>query len=177
MLLRSEGGDGILAWDDIQHFVVIPNYKEDIDTLREALDTVVGSTIAETQITIVLAMEAREPDVETKTEILKAEYGPKCRRIMATYHPPKLPGELAGKSSNTKWAVERTWDWLDLNAEQNDIDQSKVVLTIADADTDFHPKFFEGLTYYFARLSDEERDVTIFQVRSSSRRFEWCSRR
>ena len=33
VLLRSEGGDGILAWDDIQHFVVIPNYKEDIDTL------------------------------------------------------------------------------------------------------------------------------------------------
>ena len=40
MLLKSEGGDGILAWDDIQHFVVLPNYKEDIDTLREALDTV-----------------------------------------------------------------------------------------------------------------------------------------
>ena len=83
---------------------------------------------------------------------------------MATYHPPKLPGELAGKSSNTKWAVERTWDWLDLNAERDGIDQSRVVLTIADADTDFHDKFFEGLTYYFARLSDEERDLTIFQA-------------
>ena len=28
VLLKSEGGDGILAWDDIQHFVVVPNYKE-----------------------------------------------------------------------------------------------------------------------------------------------------
>lgn len=48
-----------LAWEDVMHFVILPNYKEDIDILREAIDTLAISTLARNQMGVVLAMEAR----------------------------------------------------------------------------------------------------------------------
>jgi hypothetical protein len=56
------------------HFVVLPNYKEDIDILREAIDTLAVSTLARHQMGLVLAMEAREPGVQAKAEELLEEY-------------------------------------------------------------------------------------------------------
>jgi hypothetical protein len=37
-------------WEDVAHFVILPNYKEDIDILREAIDTLAISTVARTQV-------------------------------------------------------------------------------------------------------------------------------
>jgi len=48
-----------LVWEDLMHFVILPNYKEDIDILREAIDTLAISTLARSQMGLVLAMEAR----------------------------------------------------------------------------------------------------------------------
>ena len=61
-------------WEDVTHFVVLPNYKEDIDILREAIDTLAVSTVARTQMGVVLAMEAREENVQAKAEELMEEY-------------------------------------------------------------------------------------------------------
>ena len=56
----QQPGEDALAWDEVVHFVILPNYKEDIDILREAIDTLAISTVARGQMGIVLAMEARE---------------------------------------------------------------------------------------------------------------------
>ena len=60
--LAEQGGavpDGHLGWGDVLHFVILPNYKEDPDILREAIDSCAASSIAKRQIGFVLAMEAR----------------------------------------------------------------------------------------------------------------------
>jgi len=69
-----EPGPEELTWEDVMHFVVLPNYKEDIDILREAIDTLAISTVARNQMGLVLAMEAREPNVQEKAEELLEEY-------------------------------------------------------------------------------------------------------
>ena len=51
---------------------------------------------------IVLAMEAREgPDPEDKAEFLMAATGHLLEDLMATYHPPGIPDEVACKPSHT----------------------------------------------------------------------------
>ena len=63
MAQREESGADLgpdeLLWEDVMHFVILPNYKEDIDILREAIDTLAISTVARNQMGLVLAMEAR----------------------------------------------------------------------------------------------------------------------
>jgi len=62
---------------------------------------------------------------------------------MATYHPPGLPNEMPGKASNTRWAAQRLWSFI----EKEGIPEERVIFTVADADSDFHPVYFEALTY------------------------------
>jgi hypothetical protein len=62
---------------------------------------------------------------------------------MATYHPPGLPNEMPGKASNTRWAAQRLWSFI----EKEGLREDRVIFTVADADSDFHPVYFEALTY------------------------------
>jgi len=58
---------------------------------------------------------------------------PTLRYVFATYHPPGLPNEMPGKASNTRWAAQRLWAFI----EAREIDPDCVVLTISDADSEF----------------------------------------
>jgi hypothetical protein len=111
--MTGGGGGSYVAWGDVVHFVILPNYKEDPDILREAMDSCAQSSLAATQMGFVLAMEAREPNVETKANELIAEYKHKFKVIFATYHPPGLRNEMPGKASNTRWAAQRLWDFME----------------------------------------------------------------
>ena len=158
---REAPGPDELFWEDPMHFVILPNYKEDIDILREAIDTLAISTLARNQMGLVLAMEAREPKVQEKAEELLEEYRLKFKYVMATYHPPGLPNEMPGKSSNTRWAAQRLWSFL----EKEGLPQERVILTVADADSDFHPVYFEALNYKLCATTDRaRREVCIWQA-------------
>jgi len=61
-------------------------------------------------------------------------YHPLLRYVMATYHPPGLPNEMPGKASNTRWAAQRLWAFM----EKEGLPEERVILTVADADSDFH---------------------------------------
>lgn len=108
----GRGHGSYVAWRDVVHFVILPNYKEDPDILREAMDSCAQSSVAASQMGFVLAMEAREPHVEAKANELIAEYGHKFKFMLATYHPPGLRNEMPGKASNTRWAAQRLWDFM-----------------------------------------------------------------
>jgi hypothetical protein len=120
----KELGPDELAWEDVVHFVILPNYKEDIDILREAIDTLAISTIAREQMGIVLAMEARESGSREKAEELLEEYSPRFKWAMAAYHPKGLPNEMPGKASNTRWAAQRLWEFIE--DPSSGIDEHKV---------------------------------------------------
>ena len=147
-------GQPCLGWDRLRHIVIIPNYTESAQKLRLSLDSLANSEEPD-KIVAVLAMEEREgEDGHEKAAVLIREYAGRLGRIMATFHPWGLPGEVVGKSSNENWAARRAKEML-VDREGYDIDQ--VTITSCDADTVFNAKYFTCLSYKFATNPDRYR--------------------
>lgn len=136
-----------LAWEDVLHVVTIPNYKEDLDILRQTLKRLAASPIARQQVAVVMAMEAGEPQSAAKAVALKQEYGDQFRHIVVSIHPKGLSGELQGKSANESWAVRHAKRYL---VDELGYKLDNLLVTICDADSLIHPKYLECLTCLFA---------------------------
>ncbi|KAF5623339.1 glycosyl transferase gt-a type structural fold [Fusarium sp. NRRL 52700] len=93
------------ACDNIVHVIIIPNYKEEVDTLRETLDVLASHPQAHYSYDVYLGMEHRESSAETKALELIQEFAKKFRFLDFTLHPSDIPGEAAGKGSNIAWAA------------------------------------------------------------------------
>ncbi|KAK4240845.1 glycosyl transferase family group 2-domain-containing protein [Achaetomium macrosporum] len=132
--------DGDIAPDRIIHAIVIPNYKEENDTLRETLEVLASHPQARTTYDVYLAMEQREHNAETKAAGLVNEFSKKFRSIDFTIHPSDIPGELAGKGSNMAWAARKL-------SEKYNLGQRKdVIVTGIDADSHLSSNYFAQLT-------------------------------
>eukprot|EP00929_Paragymnodinium_shiwhaense_P113373 TRINITY_DN81657_c0_g1_i1.p1 TRINITY_DN81657_c0_g1~~TRINITY_DN81657_c0_g1_i1.p1 ORF type:complete len:973 (-),score=209.90 TRINITY_DN81657_c0_g1_i1:277-3195(-) len=205
---------GRAKWSDICHFVIIPNYKEDLKDLRMALDSVASSGVAKEQICIIMAMEMGEKECRQKAQTLIGEYQNKFKCITATYHPTNCPGEVRGKSANTRWAANRLFEVLGCAEEKFDgtraggffdlapkdqavfketqsstmaevrqqvqelssslsrlswnVEMKNTVITVGDADSEFHSEYFAALTYHYLHAGGLENDtpnryLTIWQ--------------
>jgi hypothetical protein len=154
---KRKGNPDALLWDDVIHYVIIPNYKESTSILQETLNSLAASKIATTHIIVVLAMEEREAQCEQKAQLLIGRYASMFREVLYTVHPADLPFERAGKSSNEAWAAVKVQEHI----QKSRFDSTHVVLTICDADSNFSPKYFECLTDKFCH--DPSRYCKIWQ--------------
>mmetsp|Transcript_43608 Transcript_43608/g.79463 ORF Transcript_43608/g.79463 Transcript_43608/m.79463 type:complete len:743 (+) Transcript_43608:55-2283(+) len=147
----------------VMHFVIIPNYKEDEDMLIETLENIARSPIAKECIRVVLGMEARESGAREKAERLVklAQEKEWFADIFPAFHPKGLPGELAGKSSNTQWAYREAV--AKYAAELQTWNPAKVFISVGDADTLWHPQYFDALSYQGLTMAAEKAEWTIFQ--------------
>lgn len=136
-----------LAWEHVHHIVIIPNYKEPINVLACSLEALAKQHDARHNLTIVLAMEAAEDGCIAKAEQLHREYAPRFKHFFYTVHPRGLPSEMQCKSANEAWAARwikrRLVDELGYNMDH-------LLVTTMDADTLWHPHYFQALTYLFA---------------------------
>lgn len=149
---RPPGSDFYSVW----HAVMVPNYKEPIEKLRQTLDTIASQTIAG-QVVVVMAMESRDPKaVETAMQLLR-EYGDRLGGFCYALHPLS-DGEVAGKSSNENWAARCISKHM---VTRMRINPDSIVLTTCDADTYFHPNHFACLSYKFL-CDGEERLHRIY---------------
>lgn len=144
-------------FDTISHVVVIPNYKERIDKLRQTLHSIARQTFPTKRIYVVLAMEEREKEAQEKAEELIKEFSSTFGDIFASYHPD-LPGEVKGKSSNQAFAAVEANKRL---FETKKIDIEYATVSSVDADSVFDPQYFAYVTYKF--LSDEKRYYKFWQ--------------
>ncbi|CAE8632560.1 unnamed protein product [Polarella glacialis] len=81
--------------------------------------------------------------------------------VFATFHPVGRPGEVAGKSSNTQWAYKEM-----LTHYASDLarcDPTRVFISVGDADTLWHPQYFDALAYQALEMTPEEAAWTIWQ--------------
>ncbi len=141
------GGIRALPWEQVRHIVIVPNYTEGIEKLRMCLDSLCNSGMP-SQIVAVLAMEDREgPDGRVKAEQLEREYRGRIGRVISTFHPWGIPGEVVGKSSNENWAARRAKELL-IDREGGDL--GLYTITSCDVDTVFDAKYFQCLTFNFA---------------------------
>ncbi len=150
---QRERKKNLLDWDEIRHVVIIPNAGEPVNVISSNLDALANQTLDNSQLFVVLAMEERVGGSRDTAKILKEKYSNKFGKMWATFHPGNLTGEVVGKASNMAWAAQRTQERL---AEAG-FDLSKITLTSCDADGQFHPKYFEALTYEFAKNPNRYR--------------------
>jgi hypothetical protein len=146
-------GRAIVAWEEVFHVVVIPSYKEPLEILRRAMESIAAQANAQ-QIIVVLAMEAREQNAGQKALALESEFRHRLGGVFSTYHPAGLPGEIVGKSSNENWAARIAKRHL---VDELGYDLHNLTITSCDADTVFHPQYFSCLSYKFATNPDRHR--------------------
>lgn len=133
--------------DKVHHVVIIPNYKEPAEILTRTLESLAVQDQAQSRLTVVLAMEEREPGARAKAEALRTRFGERFAHLLITLHPADLPGEVAGKGPNQAWAARQAKrelvDRLGMSIEW-------MTVTSCDADSVLHPDYYAALTRLFA---------------------------
>lgn len=146
-------------WEKIGHIIVIPTYKEPIHILERTLSSIASQDFPLKRIHVVLAMEAKEDEKvrREKTNALRKEFGKIFGTFIVTTHK-LVPGEVAGKASNERYAALEIKKLL---LEKKKINIKYLTLTSCDADHFYHPKHFSCLAYKF--LDDPDRYYKIWQ--------------
>src|SRR5690606_19069564 len=90
---------------------------------------------------------------------LRQEYTPYFAHVYYTIHPRGLVGEMQCKSANQSWAAR--WYINDV-VKRYGLNLDNIVITTMDADTRWHEKHFEALTFHFA--TSQSRHLTFWQA-------------
>jgi hypothetical protein len=130
----------------VNHFVVIPNYKEPIYKLEATIKALTQNDLPYKNIFLVLAFEQRESEASEKANIFIKKYKYFFKEIICTYHP-LMPGEEEGKASNQTFACRQIEKYCD----DNKISDKETLITICDADSFLPKNYFSYLTFEFLR--------------------------
>lgn len=183
---QSSETDLAAGVEAVLHWVIVPQYKEDFDVMAMTLGSIARNSMAAKNIGIVLAMEQREAAAPEKAQALKDAFRGKFAEIQASYHPANLPNDPPGKASNNAFAFCWLLNHLNIDAnldednprrdlarEQASSDnpcerlgwegRQPVVLTVADADSEFPPTYFEVLAESFLAAGPQKQDLRIWQ--------------
>lgn len=144
-------------FENVSHIIVIPNYKETLDKLRETVQSLADQTFPAKRIYVVLAMEDREIEARERAKKLTEEFGKVFGDIFATYHPD-IEGEVKGKSSNEAFGGKEAYKRL---VEGGIIDYEYATISSVDADSIFDPQYYSYLSYSF--LTDQQRYLKFWQ--------------
>lgn len=156
---RNRASSGSLDLEAVHHVVIIPNYQESIHILRRSLDRLAQYEAAARSMTVVLAIEAREPAARHKASMLQREYQSRFAHMFVVVHPKGIRGEAQCKSANLAWAAR--WVRRAL-VDERGYSLDHLVVTTMDADTLWHPQYFASLGTLFA--TDAERYRTFWQA-------------
>lgn len=152
-----EKASSLSDFEKVNHIIIIPNFKENVDKLRDTIKAVANQTFPTKKIFVILAMEKREQDAKRKASILIQEFSETFGQIFATYHPD-IEGEVKGKSSNEAYAGKQANKQL---IERGMIDIDFATVSSVDADSIFDKQYFSYLTHNF--LTDDKRFNKFWQ--------------
>lgn len=131
-------------WNSIHHIIVIPTYKEPLQTLQRTVGALKAQNYPTKNLHIMVSFEEREgKDAQDKSAALKKEFGSTFGDFWTTFHPDIL-GEVKGKSSNTCWGAKKAKVLL---VDKQEVPIEQVTITSEDADAIFHPSYFAAVTY------------------------------
>lgn len=146
-------------WENIYHLIVIPMCKESIEIVRDTFRSLENVDYPKEKMIVVLACEERMKEiVHIVVEEIEKEFSGKFFKLMITWHPSRLPGEIAGKGSNETWAARKAKEII---IDPLKIPYENVIFSSLDADTCVFPRYFSCLTYYY--LTSKKPTKTSFQ--------------
>ena len=134
-------------WKDIYHLIILPMYKEGTEIVEPSLMSLASADYPKNKMIVVLAVEERAGDIALKVaEAIEKEFGNIFLRLLITVHPKNIPGEIAGKGSNTAWAAKRAKE---LIIDKLSIPYENVIVSGFDIDTRPYPQYFSCLTWNY----------------------------
>jgi len=149
----------IKDWRDIYHLILLPNYKEPFEIIRESLESLIGADYPKNRMIVVVSFEERAgAERREVAQKIKKEFEKKFFKLLITFHPSNLPGEIPGHGSNDAWAAKE--------AKEKIIDPLKmpyenIIVSSFDVDTRVFPKYFSCLTFHYLTCKNPTR--TSFQ--------------
>lgn len=130
----------------VNHFIVIPNYKEPIYKLEATINALTKNDLPYKNLYLVLAFESREEQAKEKAQDFTKKYRHFFKDIISTYHP-LIPGEEEGKASNQSYACRQ----IEKYTKEKGLNDKQTLITICDADSFLPKNYFSYLTFEFLR--------------------------
>ncbi|KAI8649104.1 hypothetical protein NCS57_01446500 [Fusarium keratoplasticum] len=149
-------------YSTIRHIVAMTLYKEPMSVLQTTLDSLVQQEDAKSRLSVVIGMENHTPDKEAKRDEVYAKYESKFLRLIVTFHPSGIPGEISGKCSNMNYACRQGLQMLRQDVDYN-YEKYEHIFTNCDCDAVFDPEYMLELETEYSKLDSADRHSSIWQ--------------
>lgn len=131
----------------LYQMVILPFYKEPVEVIDSTLAALATIHYDKKSIIVVLAGEERAGEEARQTAAaMKAKWGDTFGFFLTTEHPMDVPGEMAGKGSNSTWAAEQARVQV---LDPHGIRYNHTLVSIFDIDTVLYPEYFNCLVWHF----------------------------
>ncbi len=141
-----------VSTDDLWQLIILPNYNESLEIIRSSLISLLKDGYPPARMIIALAMEERAGTAaHERAAAIQQEFAQQFGHFIITWHPDHLPGELKGKGANQAWSARVIKKEI-IDREQ--LDYSKILVSVFDIDTVVYPGYFFALTYKFLSVDD-----------------------
>lgn len=137
--------------NSINHFIIIPNYKEPTYKIESTIDSIVKNDFTHDKLYLVLAFEERETEAAEKAQYFQNKFQKYFKNIIVCYHP-LLSNEVAGKASNQTFAAKIVETFI----QKYKLSEIDSIITICDADSHLPENYFSYLTYEFLKDNDRQ---------------------
>jgi hypothetical protein len=141
------------TYDDFNHAVMIPFYKEDYETLSTTMKALADSEYdTKNKVYVVLAVEeSGGPEAEENAKRLQKDFKDSFKTIRYYIHPKDIPGEVKGiAGANLRFAAREFVK--EVTAEGLKIEN--FLVTKFDSDLRVHSKFLSALTFKYLTTRD-----------------------
>lgn len=148
-----------LRTTDIIHAVVIATYNEKQEIIHPTIESIIASKAIDVKNNIMLFIAYEEragADKERESQGSIEQYKEHFLYSEAVKHTLQ-PGEMKGKGGNANMCGHRIAEW----AKENNIDPSRVMVTVLDSDNRPDENYFAALTYSY--IVADERKKRSFQ--------------
>jgi hypothetical protein len=136
-----------LDYHQFYHLAIFPYYNEPLEVLEAAMKGLLAAKYDPKKMIVVLAAEARGgEEAVNQAYIMQERYGKHFGHFVVSVHPADVPGELAGKGSNTHHALKQVHQDVIL---KYGISHKDIMTSIFDVDTVIYPDYFNCLMWHF----------------------------
>jgi hypothetical protein len=143
-------------WEDYYHVFLLPTYKESLEVLGPAFDAITSLNYPKEKVMLAVGFEERANPREFHKETIKYledEISKKVGKVIMSFHPADLPGEIAGPGTNRNWMVKTIVKEL----EEKNIPLEKVIATTLDCDFVVHHELLAGMLHKYLSVPEKQR--------------------
>jgi hypothetical protein len=139
-------------YDHFYHLVIFPYYPEPYEVLEEAVKGLLNAKYDPKKLIVVFAAEERAgAESASYAKRIEEKYAHHFGHFLVTVHPDNTVGEIAGKGSNTHYALKEVHR--EVIAKYN-IPHKDILTSIFDVDTVIYPDYFNCLLWHFLTVDN-----------------------